>query len=105
MPIAYPDHLTGILSTFDPYILNNSTLSKGFPARYNSFLSSYINMRPEPGNKHEHEGELTLGLVSSALKPRPDHQKSHVLCRLRPTSYFTTYLPVIQPIHGRQDES
>ena len=38
MPIAYPDHLTGILSTFDPYILNNSTLFKsGFPARYNSF--------------------------------------------------------------------
>ena len=90
MPIAYPDHLTGILSTFDPYILNNSTLFKsGFPARYNSFLSSYINMRPEPGNKHEHEGELTIGLVSSALKAKgPIIKKSHVLCHLCRTSYL-----------------
>ena len=58
-------------ATVGPYILNNSALFKsGFPARYNSFLSSYINMRPEPENKHEHEGELTIGLVSSALKAK-----------------------------------
>ena len=57
MPIANPDHLTGILSTFDPYIISNSTLYKsGFPARYNSFLSSYINMRPEQGNKTKLRG-------------------------------------------------
>ena len=28
MPIAYPDHLTGILSTFDPYILTTPPCSK-----------------------------------------------------------------------------
>lgn len=71
MEIASPDHLTGILSTFDPFILNNSTVYKsGFPAVYNSYLSSYINMRPDPGNKQKYEGEITLGLVSSALKTK-----------------------------------
>ncbi|MDR1415460.1 MAG: TonB-dependent receptor [Odoribacteraceae bacterium] len=71
MPIANPDHLTGILSTFDPYILGSSTLYKsGFPARYNGFLSSYLNMRPDAGGKSRHEGEATLGVVSSSLKTR-----------------------------------
>ena len=99
MPIAYPDHLTGILSTFDPYILNNSTLFKsGFPARYNSFLSSYINMRPEPGNKHEHEGELTLGLVSSALKAKGPIIKNHTSFA---ASARTSYLQHISRLYNR----
>ena len=71
MPIADPDHLTGILSTFDPYILGNVTLYKsGFPARYNGFLSSYLDMRPETGGGEGHEGEVTLGLLSSSAKAK-----------------------------------
>jgi hypothetical protein len=71
MPIASPGHLTGILATFDPYVLGSATLYKsGFPARYNGYLSSYLNMRPDAGNKERHEGEATLGIVSSSLKAR-----------------------------------
>ena len=99
MPIAYPDHLSGILSTFDPYILGNSTLYKsGFPARYNSFLSSYINMRPEPGNKNKHEGELTVGLVSSALKAKGPIIKNHTSFAV---SARTSYLQHISKLYNR----
>ena len=78
MLIANPDHLTGILSTFDPYVLSNSTLYKsGFPARYNSYLSSYLNMRPDSDHKQKHSGEVALGLVSSSFKAKgPVFKKS-----------------------------
>ncbi|MBC5620042.1 TonB-dependent receptor [Butyricimonas sp. NSJ-56] len=99
MVIAYPDHLTGVLSTFDPYILGNSTLFKsGFPARYNSFLSSYINMRPDPGNKYKHEGEVTIGLVSSALKAKGPIVKNHTSFAV---SARTSYLQHISKLYNR----
>ena len=99
MVIAYPDHLTGVLSTFDPYILGNSTLFKsGFPARYNSFLSSYINMRPDPGNKSKHEGEVTIGLVSSALKAKGPILKNHTSFAV---SARTSYLQHISKLYNR----
>lgn len=67
--ITDPSHLTGILSAFDPWILNRSVLYKsGFPARYNDYLSSYINMFPDAGDKEKYQREITLGLLSSALK-------------------------------------
>lgn len=95
MPIAYPDHLTGILSTFDPYILNNSNLfQKRLPRPvYNSFLSSYINMRPEPGNKHEHEGEPdSRTCLFRPESQRPDHQKSYAPCRLCPDLFSLQHI-------------
>lgn len=97
--IASPDHLTGILSTFDPYILNNSTLYKsGFPAAYNSYLSSYIDMRPEPGNKQKYEGEVLLGLVSSALKAKGPIIKDHTSFA---ASLRTSYLQSIAKVYNK----
>ncbi len=99
MPIANPDHLTGILSTFDPYIISNSTLYKsGFPARYNSFLSSYINMRPEQGNKQNYEGEITLGLVSSSIKTQGPIIKNKTSFAV---SLRTSYLEHIARIYNQ----
>lgn len=96
--IASPDHLTGILSTFDPYILSNSTLYKsGFPARYSNFLSSYIDMQPNAGNKRQYEGELTAGLVSSALKVRGPIVKDHTSFAL---SFRTSYLQTIAKLYN-----
>lgn len=97
--IAGTDHLTGILATFDPYIFNNSTLYKsGFPAAYNGSLSSYINMIPDPGNKQELEGELTLGLVSSALKAKGPLKKNHTSFA---ASLRTSYLQAISKLYNR----
>lgn len=99
MEIASPDHLTGILSTFDPFLLNNSTLYKsGYPAVYNGYLSSYINMRPDPGNKEKYEGELTVGLVSSALKAKGPLVKGHTSFA---ASVRTSYLQTIARLYNR----
>ena len=99
MEIASPDHLTGILSTFDPFILNNSTVYKsGFPAVYNSYLSSYINMRPDPGNKQKYEGEITLGLVSSALKIKGPLVRDHTSFA---ASFRTSYLQTIARLYNK----
>lgn len=105
MSIANPDHLTGILSTFDPYILSHSTLYKsGFPARFNSYLSSYLNMRPDAGNKWEHEGELTIGLLSSALRAKGPLLKGNTSYAL---SVRTSYLQHIARLYNKniQDDT
>lgn len=69
--VANPDHLSGILSTFDPYVLGYSVIYKsGFPTKYNGSLSSYLNMFSNSGNEQKYSGEATVGLLSSALKAR-----------------------------------
>lgn len=99
MEIASPDHLTGILSTFDPFLLSNSTMYKsGFPSIYNGYLSSYINMRPEAGNKQKYEGELTLGLVSSAIKAKGPLVKNHTSFA---ASIRTSYLQTIARLYNK----
>lgn len=55
-------------------------------------------MRPEPGNKHEHEGELTLGLVSSALKAKGPIIKNHTSFA---ASVRTSYLQHISRLYNR----
>lgn len=98
MEIASPDHLTGILSTFDPFILNNSTVHKsGYPANFNGYLSSYINMKPDPGNKEKYEGELSLGLVSSALKIKGPLLKHHTSFA---ASVRTSYLQTLARVYN-----
>jgi len=99
MEISNPNHLTGILSTFDPYILSRSTIYKsGYPAPYNSYLSSYIDMLPDPGNKQKYEGEVTIGLVSSALKARGPLVKNHTSFSV---SVRTSYLESIARLYNR----
>lgn len=99
MEIASPEHLTGILATFDPYILSNSTIYKsGFPAAYNSYLSSYINMRPDRGNKEKYEGELSIGMVSSSLKAKGPIIKNHTSFAV---SLRTSYLQTIARIYNK----
>lgn len=97
--IANPNHLTGILSTFDPYLLNNSTVYKsGYPAVYNGYLSSYINMHPDPGNKQHYEGEINLGLVSSALKLKAPLLKGSTSYAV---SVRTSYLQSIARLYNK----
>lgn len=69
--IANPDHLSGILSTFDPYVLNQSVIYKsGFPTKYNSSLSSYLNMSSYFSDLPQWQKEVSIGLLSSSLKAR-----------------------------------
>jgi outer membrane receptor protein involved in Fe transport len=69
--IANPRHITGILSAFDPYILNHSGLFKsGYPAKYNGYLSSYINMQPVSYSPSDYSGEVTCGLLASSIRSK-----------------------------------
>ncbi len=69
MAVANPNHLTGILSTFDPYILGTSQFYKsGYPSAYNGYLSSYINMKPSVYSNTQFNGEINAGVLSSSLK-------------------------------------
>ena len=69
--VADPQHITGVLSTFDPYVLDHSIIYKsGYPAQYNGYLSSYINMQPTRHSLYHYSGEATVGLISSSLKAK-----------------------------------
>lgn len=101
--VANPAHLTGILSTFDPWILNRSVLYKsGFPSKYNDYLSAYINMFPEVGDRENYEGELAVGLLSSALKVRGPLKRRHTAFSL---SLRTSYLQGVAKLYNKLNDS
>lgn len=101
--IANPAHLTGILSTFDPWILNRSVLYKsGFPSKYNDYLSAYINMFPDAGDRENYEGELAAGLLSAALKIRGPLKRGHTAFSL---SLRTSYLQGVAKLYNKLNDS
>lgn len=70
-PIQSPEHLTGILATFDPFVLGRATLYKsGFPARYNGALASYLLLQPAKAAETPFSGEAEAGVLSSAFRMR-----------------------------------
>ena len=90
-PVADPQHIAGLLSTFDPYILNHSRFYKsGYPSKYNGFLSSYIDMKPVAYLNEDINMEASLGLLSSSVKAKikPDKRKKSLLALSFRQSYF-----------------
>jgi hypothetical protein len=89
--ISDPQHLSGVLSTFDPYVLVQSQFYKsGYPSLYNGYLSSYINMNPATYTEKRFSGEASLGLLSSSLKFKwkPIKKNNSVLSVSLRRSYF-----------------
>ncbi len=89
--LADPQHIAGIMSTFDPYILNHSKFYKsGYPSKYNGYLSSYIDMQPVNYMSENFAGEITLGLLASSAKAKikPDKNKKSLLAVSFRQSYF-----------------
>ncbi len=65
VPLYYINHLGGFLSVFNTYAIQRADLYKGdFPARYGGRLSSVLDVRMRDGNKEEHHGEFSIGLLS-----------------------------------------
>lgn len=61
-----PNHLFGLLSTFNPRAINKVSLIKGgFPAQYGGRLSSSMNIAMKEGNNKEFHGEAGFGLIAS----------------------------------------
>lgn len=88
-PVVSPEHLTGILSTFDPFVLGRSVLYKsGFPARYNGSLAAYIDLQPTLETDSLCRGEADLGLLSSALRLRLSGRSGSVFSIAARLSYL-----------------
>ena len=63
-----PNHLFGLVSTFNVNALNSVTLIKGgFPAQYGGRLSSVLDITMREGNKKKFSGEGGIGIISSNL--------------------------------------
>ncbi|HRI62260.1 MAG TPA: TonB-dependent receptor, partial [Saprospiraceae bacterium] len=63
-----PNHLFGLVSTFNVNALNSVNLIKGgFPAQYGGRLSSVLDVTMREGNRNRFAGEGGIGLISSNL--------------------------------------
>ncbi len=63
-----PNHLFGLVSTFNTRALNNVTLVKGgFPANHGGRLSSILDISMKEGNNQEFVTQGGIGLLSSQL--------------------------------------
>jgi hypothetical protein len=63
-----PNHLFGLVSTFNVNALNSVTLLKGgFPAQYGGRLSSVLDVTMREGNQKKFSGEGGIGIISSNL--------------------------------------
>lgn len=63
-----PNHLLGVVSTFNPGMLKNATLIKGgFPAQYGGRLSSILDLTMKEGNNQEFHVDGGIGIVSANL--------------------------------------
>lgn len=63
-----PNHLFGLVSTFNVNALNSVNLIKGgFPAQYGGRLSSVLDVTMREGNRKRFTGEGGIGLISSNL--------------------------------------
>ena len=63
-----PNHLFGLLSTFNSSAINNISLIKGgFPAQYGGRLSSSMNISMKEGNNKEYHLNGGIGLITSSF--------------------------------------
>ena len=66
--IYNPNHMFGILSAFNPDVINDVELYKSsIPAEYGGRISSVLEVRSRDGNNKKVQGSLGLGLLTSRL--------------------------------------
>ncbi len=66
--LIYVNHLGGLMSVFNPDMINNIDIYKGgFPARYGGKLSSIMDIAQREGNPTEIKGSMSLGLTDASF--------------------------------------
>lgn len=66
VPIYNPSHSFGLFSIFNPDIVKSVKFYKGgFPARYDSRISSVLDIRTREGNGNEFSGEFSAGTMAT----------------------------------------
>jgi hypothetical protein len=92
-PIFNPNHLLGILSTFNADLIANASMIKdGFHPSLGGSLSSFVQINNRYGNKNEYKGKIGIGLLSSRfmIEGPIEKKKSSFLFGAR-RSYFDLF--------------
>ncbi|MCE1202749.1 MAG: TonB-dependent receptor [Bacteroidia bacterium] len=67
-PLIYVNHVGGLVSVFNPDIINHLELYKGnFPPQYGGKLSSILNVTHREGNKSYWKGSAHIGLLDASV--------------------------------------
>lgn len=89
-----PNHLFGLISTFNINAINNVRLIKGgFPAQYGGRLSSILDITMKDGNKEKFQVEGGIGLIAANLTvqgPIVKHKASFIVSARR------SYIDLVQ---------
>jgi len=68
VPLIYVNHLGGLMSVFNPDMINSVDFYKGnFPARHGGKLSSIVDITQREGDISKHQGSFSLGLTDASL--------------------------------------
>lgn len=66
MTVYNPTHLFGFISAFNTDAVKDIELMKGgFPAEFTGRMSAVLNVTQKDGNRQSHEGNLSVGLIST----------------------------------------
>lgn len=93
-----PTHFFGFFSTFNPDAIKDVQVYKGtYPAQYGGRLGSVVDIYNKDGNRNEHGGTLSLGLLSSrAMAEGPVGDGSYMVAFRR-----STLEPVLSVLRNR----
>lgn len=68
VPLIYVNHLGGLMSVFNPDMINAVDFYKGnFPARQGGKLSSIVDITQREGDVSKHQGSFSLGVTDAAF--------------------------------------
>lgn len=68
IPLIYVNHLGGLMSVFNPDMINSIDFYKGnFPARQGGKLSSIVDITQREGDISKHQGSFSLGLTDASF--------------------------------------
>jgi hypothetical protein len=68
VPLIYVNHLGGLMSVFNPDMINSVDFYKGnFPARHGGKLSSIVDITQREGDISKHQGSFSLGITDVAF--------------------------------------
>jgi len=68
VPLIYVNHLGGLISVFNPDMINSVDFYKGnFPARHGGKLSSIVDITQREGDVSKHQGTFSLGITDASF--------------------------------------
>ncbi len=68
VPLIYVNHLGGMMSVFNPDMINSVDFYKGnFPARHGGKLSSIVDITQREGDVSKHQSSFSLGLTDASF--------------------------------------